>query len=103
MPAPKSAALEVIESQLSFHVLVDALGAPAFLDQLHELDEGHALVRREVKVVWRVVVIAPLADEPDSIAPAWLAAVIGRGDDADKREARVERRSRGVLARALPA
>jgi hypothetical protein len=56
VPASEAAALEVVEAQLAFHVLVDAFGAPALLDQLHELDEGHALVRREVKVARCVVV-----------------------------------------------
>src|SRR5205814_8447754 len=37
MPARKEASLEMVEAQLSFQVLVHALGAPAFLDEADEL------------------------------------------------------------------
>src|SRR5271155_3789552 len=37
MPAAEGAALVVVEPELSFEVFVDALGAPAFLGNAHEL------------------------------------------------------------------
>ena len=102
VPAAEAAAFEVIEAELAFEVLVDPLGAPPFFQEVHELDEGHALVRGEVEVERRVVVVAPLADEPDAIAAARLVAVVGSRDDADEGKARAQR-SRGPLAPRVAA
>jgi hypothetical protein len=49
MPAWEAAALVEIEAELAFEVLVNAFGAPAFLEAMDELDEGHPLVGREVE------------------------------------------------------
>ena len=50
MPAWEAAALIVIEAEFAFQVLVHAFGAPALLEAMDELDEGHPLVGREVEV-----------------------------------------------------
>lgn len=39
MPAVKASALEVVEAELPFEVLVDPLGSPALLEEVDELDE----------------------------------------------------------------
>ena len=46
-----------------------------------------------------VVAVAPLADEPDAVAPPRLATVVGGGHDADERETRVQRRGAFLRAR----
>src|SRR5262245_51926320 len=84
VPAAEAAAFEMVETELAFEVLVDTLGAPSLFEQVDQLDEGHAPVGREVKVARRVVVVAPLADEPYAIAAAWLAAIVGRRHYADE-------------------
>src|SRR5262245_33718434 len=50
VPAAEAAAFEVVEAELALEVLVDALGAPSFLEEVDELHEGHALVGGEVEV-----------------------------------------------------
>ena len=79
MPAWEAAALVVVEAELAFYVLVNAFGAPAFLDAMDELDEGHPLVGREVEVLRSVLAVAPLADQPDAIAFSRLAAIAAAG------------------------
>src|ERR1700722_16167513 len=41
VPAAEAAPLEVVESQLALHLLVDGLRSPAFLERAHDLFGGH--------------------------------------------------------------
>ena len=40
VPAPKAATLEVVQSKLTLHVLVDTLGAPALQGEANEFQGG---------------------------------------------------------------
>src|SRR5687768_13417923 len=91
VPAAEASALEVVETELTLEVLIEALGAPPFLDQVDELDEGHPLVRGEVEVTRLVLVVAPFANQPHAIATTRLASVIGSGHDAEECKASRER------------
>src|ERR1700678_3852895 len=53
MPAAKGAALVMIEPEFSLEVLVDALGAPAFLGGPHELLSTGGLAQPRERVVSR--------------------------------------------------
>jgi len=91
MPAWEAAALIVIEAEFAFQVLVHAFGAPALLEAMDELAEGHPLVGREVEVERRVLPVAPLADQPDAIAFSRLTAIVGSGHDAQEGEPGAQR------------
>jgi len=82
MPAAEAASFKVIEAELALEVLIYAFGSPALLDQLNELHERHSLIGGEVEVARLVVVIAPFADEPYTIAAARFVTVLSRWDDA---------------------
>jgi hypothetical protein len=86
MPAAEATPFEMIEAEFAFEILIHALGAPALFEQLNELYERHALVRRQVEVARLVVGITPLADEPHTLPAARFMTVIGCGDDAQERE-----------------
>ena len=91
VPASEAAALEVVEAEFVFEILVEPFGTPPLLDQVDDLDEGHALVGDEVKVAGLRVAIPPLADEPHPLTLARLMTVIGGGDHAEKSEAGAKR------------
>src|ERR1700760_760388 len=102
MPAAEPAALEVIESELAFEILVHALGAPALLDQVHELDERHALVGGEMEVERLVFIVAPLTNQPPAIAATRFITVVPRREDAEEGEPCGER-PRDALAPRVAA
>src|SRR5271154_344398 len=53
MPAGERAAFEVVQAELSFELLVGALGAPALLHDAHDLLLGHPpRQRREDELRW---------------------------------------------------
>ncbi len=59
MPAAKTTSFKVVEADLAREVLVHALGAPTFLEELNELDEWHPLVRGKVEMAGLIVVCSP--------------------------------------------
>src|SRR5208337_1854341 len=65
MPAAEGASLVVVEAKLSLEVFVDALGAPAFLGDPHELLSTRRLAEAGERVVGRrLLAVGPLDQEP---------------------------------------
>src|SRR3984885_7292101 len=94
MPAAKGAALVVIEPELPLEVLVDALGAPAFLGGPHELlSTGRFAQPREGVVSRRLLAVGPLNQEP--VVPAVGVARV----DLEHGEARPQRAATSLLPR----
>jgi hypothetical protein len=89
MPAGKAAAFEVVEAELAFQVLVDALCAPALHHDPYELLLRHALGQRRQEVVRRLrFAVAPFDQQPEFLAVVGRKASLVRGNDPPGGEAR---------------
>src|SRR6266542_6612303 len=64
VPASIASAFEVIETEFTLGILIDALGAPALLDDEHDGLVRDALEGHEVEVGGAELAVAPLADQP---------------------------------------
>ena len=68
MPAREASPLEVVEAKLPLHLLVDLLGAIAFLEETDDLLLAHRTTqRRERELGRRLLSFGPLDNEPE-----WL-------------------------------
>src|SRR5580692_1166886 len=94
MPTAEGASLVVVEPQLSLEVLVDALGAPAFLGDPHELlSTGRLAQPRQGVVGRRFLAVRPLDEQP-------VVTAIGiAGVDLEHRETRPQRAATSLLPR----
>ena len=91
VPARKGTALEVIEPEFSFEILVHALGSPALLEHADDLLLAQAPgQRREDEFGRFLFIFGPLGDEPERLAIGKSDAVVVRSLDADETEARTQ-------------
>src|SRR3982751_4377000 len=103
VPARKGTTFEVIESELTFEVLIQALGSPALLEQADDLLFAHASAQRGEKKLGRFLLIfRPFSDEPKRLTSSESNAVVMRGSDAHETEARTESPF-GAITPAQPA
>ena len=100
MPTRERAALEVVQTELALELLVRALGAPAFLDDAHDLLLGHAPRQgREHELRGLRFALRPLDHEPHRLAVARVGAVVVSDLDGAQREARRESAHLALRAR----
>ena len=99
VPARKSPAFVVVESEFVFEILIRAFDSPALHHSSYELLLRRSSGQRaEETVRWFVLVVAPFDQQPHrlTLVDAALGVVV-RGDDTAKREPR-----RKVLLGARP-
>src|SRR5258708_23556100 len=91
MPTGETPPLEVVEPELALHLLVDALGAVALLEEANELLLAHLPTQRGERKFRRFsFAIGPLDEEPDGFALCGFGSVIGGDLHPAEREPRTE-------------
>ena len=87
VPSWETTPLEVVQTQLTFEVFVDALRAPALLDGPDQLLHGDLPRQRPEVVLGRgILALWPLNDKPHVLADRGIVAIIMERDDATPRE-----------------
>src|ERR1019366_7878496 len=94
MPAAKGAPLVVVEAELTLEVFVDALGAPAFLGDPHELLSTGLLAQPRERVVGGGLLAVRPFDQKPVVTAISVACV-----DLEHGEARTQRATTSLLPR----
>src|SRR6266702_7692273 len=97
MPAGKAPSFVMVEAELAFQVLVDALRAIAFFHQANQFLLAYSRRQRRKRVLGRLaLVVRPFDEEPQVFAVGGIPAIVVLGNDAQPGEARPERAARAV-------
>src|SRR6516165_5027618 len=84
VPAWEPTPFEMIEAQLALHIFVNALGAPALLDQANQLLPSHrdsGIEMDKVKLRRRRLAVLPLHEEPNILAHRRRDTVVVKGNN----------------------
>ena len=88
MPALVATALEVVEAEFAFEVLIDALGTPALFDEPDErFTAGTPRQGGEMKMLGGGLPISPFAYQPQRFSFIRFPTIVMVWDDATKGEA----------------